>query len=78
MPQPLRKRRCISSGPKFKHTSQSLMMEQMYERISAYDYRLEIDSNVTKCSFGSYKEICGANPALQFHLHSESSQAQSW
>lgn len=33
-------------------------MQDMYERISGYDYRFEIESNVTKCSFGSYKEVC--------------------
>ena len=39
----------------------------MFERISGYDYRLEVDSNVTKCSFGSYKEICKADPRLQLY-----------
>ena len=42
-------------------------MQQMFERISGYDYRLEVDSNVTKCSFGSYKEICEADPRLQLY-----------
>lgn len=40
------------------------MMQEMYERISGYDYRAEVQSHVTKCSFGSYKEICEANQDL--------------
>ena len=44
----------------------------MYCRISGYDYRYEIDSHVTKCSFGSFKEICEANPALQVYPGGES------
>lgn len=37
----------------------------MYERISGYDYRLEVDSHVTKCSFGSYREILEHNLLIQ-------------
>ena len=40
------------------------MMQQMYDRISGYDYKYEVGSNVTKCSFSSYKEICLNNPKL--------------
>ena len=37
----------------------------MYERLSAYDYKHEVDSHVTKCSVGSFKEIVNNNPQLQ-------------
>ena len=47
------------------------MMQQMYERISGYDYQCEVDSNVTKCSFGSYKEICTNNPLLKLYQDDE-------
>ena len=40
------------------------MMQEMFERISGYDYRAEVHSHVTKCSFGSYKEICEGNSSL--------------
>ena len=40
-------------------------MQEMYERISGYDYRAEVHSHVTKCSFGSYKEICESNALLK-------------
>jgi len=40
-------------------------MQEMYDRLSGYDYRHEIDSHVTKCSVGSFKAICEENPSLQ-------------
>ena len=48
------KRKCMSAGPEWRKVSQSDMMQEMYERISAYDYQCEIDSHVSKCSFGSF------------------------
>ena len=30
----------------------------MFERLSGYDYEFEVDSHVTKCSLGSYIDIC--------------------
>ena len=61
------KRRCASDGPQHRLISQSQMMQEMYERTSGYDYRFEIESNVTRCSFGSYKEACAQNPDLQLY-----------
>ena len=31
------------------------MMQKMYDRLSGYDYKYEVDSNVSKCSFNSFK-----------------------
>ena len=30
-------------------------MQKMYDRLSGYDYKYEVDSNVSKCSFNSFK-----------------------
>ena len=36
----------------------------MYDRLSGYDYKYEEESNVSKCSFGSYKDYHDVNPLL--------------
>ena len=33
------------------------MHTEMYDRISGYDYKYEVDSHVSKCSFDSYKDL---------------------
>ena len=58
-------RKCMSAGPEWRKVSQSDMMQEMYDRISAYDYKCEIDSHVSKCSFGSFRDLCDANPDFQ-------------
>lgn len=50
-----KKRKYSSTGPEWRKVSQSLMMQEMYDRLSGYDYKYEVDSNVSKCSFGSFK-----------------------
>ena len=39
---PTQKRRCISTGPVWQPPSQSLMMAEMRERLSGYDYKLDV------------------------------------
>ena len=54
-PRVIKKRKYSSFGPEYRKISQSLMMQEMYDRLSGYDYTYEVDSNVSKCSFNSFK-----------------------
>ena len=49
-------------------------MQIMYERLSGYDYRCEVESQVTKCSFGSYKELCESDTRLQLFTDSHNDE----
>lgn len=61
----LRQRKHTSSGPEYRKISQSLIMQEMYDRLSGYDYKYDVESNVSKCSFGSYKEYYNRNPLIK-------------
>ena len=61
----IRRRNCTSTGPEYKKVSQSLMMQEMYDRLSGYDYKHEVSSNVSKCSFASFKEYQAVNPTIR-------------
>lgn len=40
-------------------------MQEMYDRLSGYDYKYEVESNVTKCSFTSYEKYYDLNPLIR-------------
>ena len=45
----------MSTGPVWEGTAQSLIMTEMRERLSGYDYNLDSHSRVSECSFDSFK-----------------------
>lgn len=51
----IKTRRCVSTGPVWHGISQSLIMNEMRERLSGYDYKCDIESRVSECSFDSFK-----------------------
>ena len=73
----IKERKYSSFGPKYRKISQSLMMQEMYDRLSGYDYKYEVDSNVSKCSFNSFKHYKKQHSAMiNYRAYSKSDQEE--
>ena len=67
----IKERKYRSFGPEYRKISQSLMMQEMYDRLSGYDYKYEVDSRVSKCSFNSFK-LYKKSQSAAFNYHAQS------
>ena len=72
-----KERKYRSFGPEYRKISQSLMMQEMYDRLSGYDYKYEVDSRVSKCSFNSFKHYKRSQSAVfNFHTYTKSDEEE--
>ena len=73
----IKERKYRSFGPEYRKISQSLMMQEMYDRLSGYDYKYEVDSNVSKCSFNSFKHYKRSqSAAFSYHAYTKSDEEE--